>query len=402
MQYLEHIKWIAQKQPEMLETLIKWAEINSGSQNLPGIRQMQTQIKKLYTNLNVTIHEYAISPYEIINDQGQLIKQTVGDVLCLQQRPEAKYQILLCGHCDTVFDEHHPFQQVTQLDDNTLQGPGVADMKGGLLVMYYALLALEQSPYKDQIGWQVFINADEEIGSLSSSELLPAMVENVDAAFVYEPAMDDTGTLAGTRKGTGNFTICVKGKSAHVGREFSDGRNAIVKLAELITQIHALNQNHDMIVNVGKVLGGDALNRVPDFAMCKINIRTTRMEDEKKFIDSLTNIINQSNQHDFKITIHGKFHRKPKQLDAKTKQLFSFVQAQAAQLELNLPIKATGGCCDGNNLSALGIANVDTLGVRGGHIHTSDEYIKINSLVERAQLSALILMAIASGELDLG
>lgn len=401
MQYLEHIQWLTEKEPEMQAFLVEWAEINSGSLNLSGIQQMQTKIKKLYSGLNATIEQYALTPYEVMDEQGHISKQPVGDVLYMQQRPEAKYQVLLCGHCDTVFAENHSFQQVTKLDDNTLQGPGVTDMKGGLLVMYYALLALEKSPYKEQIGWRVFINADEEIGSLSSSVLLSKITDNVDLAFVYEPAMDDTGTLAGERKGSGIFTICVKGQSAHVGRAFEQGRNAIVMLSKIIVQIHELNKTDAIVINVGKVSGGDALNKVPDFAMVKINVRTSQLVDEEKFINDLQKIIKGNSNQDFQITLNGQFHRKPKNLNAKTRELYDFVQATAKSMNLHLPIKATGGCCDGNNLSALGIPNVDTLGVRGDHIHTNKEYIKINSLLERSQLSALLLMAIASGELEL-
>ena len=401
MQYLEQIQWLTEKKPEMQAFLVEWAETNSGSLNLSGIQQMQTKIKKLYSGLNATIEQYALTPYEVMDEQGYISKQPVGDVLYIQQRAEAKYQILLCGHCDTVFAENHSFQQVTKLDDNTLKGPGVTDMKGGLLVMYYALLALENSPYKNQIGWRVFINADEEIGSLSSSKLLPKVTENIDLAFVYEPAMDDTGTLAGERKGSGIFTVCVKGKAAHVGRDFEQGKNAIVMLSKIIIQIHELNKQSDIIINVGKVSGGDALNKVADFAKVQINIRTGRLEDEEKVMNDLQKIIENSKHQDYQIMLDGHFHRKPKVLNKKTKALYDFVQTKATLLDLDLRVKATGGCCDGNNLSALGIPNIDTLGVRGGNIHTDKEYIKIDSLLERAQLSALLLMAISSGELEL-
>jgi glutamate carboxypeptidase len=386
---------------DMCPLLKDWSEINSGTFHLEGINHLQEKIIELFLTLDSTFEKIPSEMIESVDDSGHIIARKVGDSLHFQKRPLAKYQLLLVGHCDTVFEKDHPFQRVTILDEQTWQGPGLSDMKGGLLVMYYALKALESSPYKENIGWQVFINADEEVGSLGSAKALAEIAKTAHFAFLYEPAMDERGTLAGQRKGTGNFTVMVHGKSAHVGRAFSEGKNAIIILSSMMQSLHALNKSSESIVNIGYVHGGGALNKVPDFALCKINVRTNSLEDEDYFLKTLERLAQTIRlEYGVKISVQGGFHRKPKLIDEKTQRLYEYVLHQGKYLGLSLSVEATGGCCDGNNLSALGIPNVDTLGVRGGLIHTSHEYIKVESLLERAKLSALLFMGISSGSAD--
>lgn len=385
----------------MCHRLKDWSETNSGTDHLAGIQKMQEKIKLLFSELSPAYKQYPAASFEMINDEGRLIEKQVGDVLHFQKRPDAKYQILLCGHCDTVFEESHTFQTVSVMDENTWRGPGVSDMKGGILILFYALWALEQSPFKEHIGWQVFINADEEIGSLGSASILADIAKSAKIGFIFEPAMDESGTLAGMRKGSGNFSICVYGKAAHVGRAFHEGKNALVSAAKLAERLHNLNAKTDLIINVGRLKGGGALNIVPDFALLQLGVRTSNLESEKLFLDMLEKIIQSTIKEDeVDIKWHGRFNRKPKLIQDKTKALYDYVISQGNLLGLTLSVKSTGGCCDGNNLSALGIPNVDTLGVRGGKIHTSDEYIKLDSLIERAKLSALLLMGISAGKVN--
>ncbi|MAZ38858.1 MAG: hypothetical protein CMF49_01965 [Legionellales bacterium] len=400
MHELSDLMYIKNEAENMRSTLVNWANINSGTANLNGIKLMQKAIIKKFTDLNAQLQRHPSLIYTKIDEYGQPKSQITGDVIHFSKRPEAKRQIILCGHCDTVFSQDNDFQAVEVIDNNTLQGPGVADMKGGIIVMHAALSMLEQMPNKKNLGWQVFINADEETGSIGSASILKKLTQSVEYGFVYEPALDDEGTLAYHRKGSGNFSFCFYGKSAHVGRAFEMGKSAIVALSAMIAQLHALNSMKNLIVNIAKIQGGDALNQVPDFALCHVNVRTEKQTDEQVFFKSVEKIISNINvEYGIKVVMHGQFNRKPKCIDNNTAKLYQYIIEKAKHLDLQLLTHDTGGCCDGNNLSSLGIPNVDTLGVRGGKIHTNEEYIKLDSLVERAQLSAIIFAGLANGEL---
>ena len=151
-----------------------------------------------------------------------------GRNLHLKVRPDAPVQLLFTGHMDTVFAVDHPFQETRWLDDEVLNGPGVADMKGGIAVMLAALKAVEASEAAASFGYEVVINSDEEVGSLGSAALIAEAARGKKAALTYEPSALPDGTLAGARPGSGNFAITIHGRSAHAGRNPEDGRNAIL------------------------------------------------------------------------------------------------------------------------------------------------------------------------------
>lgn len=270
-------------------------------------------------------------------------------------------------------------------------------MKGGLVVMLYALCALEQSPLASSIGWEVIINPDEEIGSPASSAILAQAASQFSFGLVYEPALTPDGILAGQRKGSGKFSIAVSGRAAHVGRAFQEGRNAIVGLAQLVSTIDKLNgQRPGVTINIGYCHGGGAVNIVPDKAICHLDVRTVATEDEAWLSQAFTDIINAFNQQsELQAECIGQFTRPPKLMDKTTILLYEWAAKQAAGIGINLQWQATGGCCDGNNLAAAGLPNIDTLGVRGGAIHSDKEFVVVNSLPERAQLTALLLFKLA-------
>lgn len=398
--YQTTLDWLATQAQTMEQTLLGWSAINSGSQHLPGLAQMAETLQQAFSVLNVDLESIPVKPMQRLGRSGNVEQFELGNVLRARKRPDAPLQVLLCGHMDTVFDENHPFQTTQYLKDGILNGPGVADMKGGLLVMLYALQALEQSPFADKIGWEVLINADEEIGSEGSAPFLAESGKRNHCGFVFEPAMLDDGTLAGARKGTGNFAVAAHGRASHAGRAPELGRNAIRALAEFICQADDLNQQRQGItVTVGNIKGGGATNIIPDLALCWIDVRTQVAEDEAWLLNAFETIINDINQKEgIRLELHGSFSRKPKPQEGKTLKLFEFVAKVSEQLGRPLGWQPSGGCCDGNNLAAVGLPVVDTLGVRGGKIHSSDEYIILESLVERAQLTSLILMQLAAGE----
>lgn len=395
------IDTIKSNQETMVEQLHLFCEINSGTSNLPGLALMAEALKSAYTPLADAIEIKKLQPLSTINMAGETTIQTCGDALFISKRPHLKRRILLSGHMDTVYSATNPFQNLTYINDNYVNGPGVADMKGGLIVMLHALSAFEQSDIASQMGWDVVINADEEIGSPASSILFDEIASNYQAALVYEPAMTATGTLAKNRKGSGKLTLIATGKAAHAGRAFHEGRNAISYCAEAIVAIHALNgQREGVTINVGKIAGGEALNVVPDKAVAQLDVRIGFTEDEFWVREELEKIKTKLQRPDYSLSIHGGFGRPVKRVCAATERLFQRVQLLGKELGLSIDWKDSGGCCDGNNLGHHGLAVLDTLGVRGGNIHSSEEYILLDSLSERAALSALLLIDLAQGGLE--
>lgn len=399
--YVELINTIATYHPAMIEKLHHLCAINSGTTNLEGLALMAQALKYSYKPLADTIEFKKLPPVPVCTMQGTTELQHYGDALLIRKRPELKRRILLSGHMDTVYPPTNPFQNLTYMNANQVNGPGVADMKGGLIVMLYALMAFEQTDSASQLGWDVFINSDEEIGSLASAQLLNELAPKYSVALVYEPAMTPTGTLAKNRRGSGKFTLIAQGKAAHVGRAFEEGRNAICYLAEAVTAVHALNgQRKGVTINVGKIAGGEALNVVPEQAVAQLDVRVSTLEDQLWIKERFDELINSLARQDYSLVVQGHFTRPVKKVDKRTERLFSRIRALGQKLGVEIDWQDSGGCCDGNNLAQHGLAVLDTLGVRGGAIHSSDEYILLDSLSERASLSALLLMDLAQGGLE--
>ncbi len=400
--YQTELEWLTQQHTSMCETLIAWAQINSGTYHSAGLAKMRATLAAAFAPLAADCRFIASNPYQDMAEDGHFIDIPLGEILQISKRPTAPLQVLLGGHMDTVYAADHPFQQVRHFDANRLNGPGVADMKGGLVVMLYALQALERSPYAKNIGWTVLINADEEIGSPGSASILESLAKEHHLALIFEPAMNEKGALASKRKGSGKFSIVVHGKAAHAGRDFVIGRNAISKIAKIITAIDALNGQHPGVtINVGKISGGGALNIVADLAICHLDIRLSDNSAAVWVKQQLESIIEQQQQEGFSLELHGEFGRPAKAFDEKQQALFNLLRDTGQMLGLSIDWQPSGGCCDGNNLAHAGLAVVDSLGVRGGAIHSDKEYILLDSLVERAQLTALLLMRLASGEINL-
>lgn len=398
--YREQLDWIDRQHDAMCELLVKWSHINSGSHNTEGLSRMCRALSAEFGDLGGEMEEIEIPPQKVVDARGHVRERPLGHALRIRKRPQASLRALLCGHMDTVFGADHPFQKTKLLDANTLNGPGVADLKGGLVAVLYALRALERTGFKDALGFEVLINPDEEIGSENSLFLLKEAAANNHLGLIVEPALSD-GTLAGERKGSGNFTVVVRGKAAHAGREHHLGRNAIRALADFITALDRLNGKREGItINVGRIEGGGAVNVVPDLAICHLNVRTRIGADEGWMRDNFDALLSELNGRDgITAQLHGAFTRPPKPMSGGTERLFHIVAECGRELGIEIGWKATGGCCDGNNLAAAGLPNVDTLGVRGGNIHSDREFVLLDSLTERSKLLALLLMKLATGEI---
>jgi glutamate carboxypeptidase len=398
--YQPHLDWIRAQVPAMRDELLRLSAINSGSYNAAGVNAVSDRMEALFAPLGATAERIELPKHRTTSDRGAAFERPIGRALRLRRRADAPLRVALVGHMDTVFAADHAFQQPRALDDDTLNGPGVADLKGGLLVMLLALSALERSPWKERIGWEVVLNPDEEIGSEGSAPLLREAAGRGRIGLVYEPSFPD-GHLAGARKGSGNFDLVVRGRAAHAGRDHALGRNAIRAAADAAAALDQLNGRRDGVtINVGYVHGGGPANIVPDLCVLRFNVRTSRPDDEAWMLQELASIVTALNARDgIRADAPGHFTRPPKVPTPEFERLAGMIGDCGRQLGVALEFKPTGGACDGNNLAAAGLPNVDNLGVVGGEIHSDREYMKVSSIGERAQLSALLLMRLASGEL---
>jgi glutamate carboxypeptidase len=382
------------EQPNMLGQVQNWAAINSGSGNLDGLATTANLLADACSTLPGEVTLVEPEPVDRVLSDGTVTTVTHGRHLLMTVRPECPAQLLFTGHMDTVFPVDHHFQTLRWLDNGTLNGPGVADMKGGIAVMLAALKAAESSGKLARTGYQILINSDEEVGSPSSAKLIAQLAQNKLAALTYEPALPD-GTLAGERGGSGNFSIIIAGKSAHAGRNPHDGRNALLAAADLALRLKQLSRE-GLSVNPAKIDGGGPNNVVPDHAILRVNFRPRTPEIVQQTDVDLRRIIADiEREHDVRAHLHGSFGRPPKPIDDEAAKLFGLVKRCGADLSIPVAWRSSGGVCDGNNIAACGVPVVDTMGVRGGSIHSSDEFLIVESLVERAQLSALTIMRLS-------
>jgi glutamate carboxypeptidase len=380
----------------MLDQVTTWAAVNSGSRNLAGLETVAGLLADAFSGLGETELREA-APVEAMAADGSLDSVAHGRNLHLKVRPEAPVQVLFTGHMDTVFGADHAFQKVYWREDGVLGGPGVADMKSGLAVMLAALKAVE-SVGAPGLGYEVVINSDEEVGSPGSAALIAGAARGKKAALTYEPSALPDGTLAGARPGSGNFSILVEGRSAHAGRNPEDGRNALLAAADLALRLAALTRP-GLGVNPARIDGGGPNNVVPDKAVLRVNLRPRTSADQALAQAALDEAVAAvAAKHDVRIHSHGGFARAPKPIDPKARKLFELVKRSGADLGQEIGWRDSGGVCDGNNIAACGVPVVDTMGARGGAIHSDQEYLIVESLVERAQLSALTILRLAGGE----
>jgi glutamate carboxypeptidase len=374
------------------DLLISWAEINSGSDHFAGLDRMHAALAAEFGTLPGAITETVA------------LAGTTAKALRVRVRPTAPVQLLFSGHYDTVYGADSPFQRCTLLDERTLRGPGVADMKGGLVVILAALREFEKnSPPNTRLGYEVLLTPDEEIGSFGSAALFTAAgaSKKFALALVFEPARPN-GDIVHSRKGTGNFIATCHGRAAHAASPTRAGRNAIAALAEFLVAAHRVpDELPGVMLNIGNIRGGGpATNVVPDFAEAKLDVRITRAADREPLLARLRELAAPINARDgFRLELTGAFNRPPKESGPVEAAALASWQQCARDLGL-APFTSvhTGGASDGNNLAAAGLPNLDGVGPIGDKLHSADEFVTLPTLAERAQVTANFLKKIANGE----
>lgn len=374
-------------------TIEELARCNSGSTNADGVAAVQHTLAAQLQQRAVTTTITPSDPLPTIDHAGRRRMVRYGPVLHGRFRSECTRRVLVMGHADTVFGPEHEFQAVDRAGGH-LHGPGVADMKGGLVGLLATLELLERHQLAPGLGVDICVNGDEEVGSLASQDAIAASGRVACAALALEPRMAD-GSLARARSGSANLTFSVTGRSAHAGRALAEGRNAVVGAGLLAASLAELDRQ-GLGVNIAALHGGEAFNAVPAAATLRVNLRSPSPEDLGWAVDRADQLARSiAGERDLTIERSGGIHRPAKPWTSPSEQLSELVGAVAADLGSSISWADTGGVCDGNNLAALGLGVVDTLGVHGSGIHTPDERMDLERFGEVVALLAGVIHAIA-------
>ena len=371
----------------LAERVVSLAEVNSGSFNPDGVNRVGERLTEMVDELAPdSVESLTVEPTPGIDAAGHPLSQPVGNALRAVKRPDAPFRVCLFGHLDTVFAVDNPFQDVRSAE-HRLFGPGVADCKGGLVLALEVLRYVETVPWGENVGWEFLVVPDEEVGSIGSKIYLREAAATANLGLGFEPALP-SGGVAAARKGSLTGHLVVHGVAAHAGRAHSDGRSAILAAAELVQRLEAHNERDGVTVNCGRITGGGALNVVPDLAVASFNMRVETAEDQRWIEDRFAEAVDEAA---LDVELIWASTRPPKIRTEHLDRLLSDVEEVSNELEMVIVPENTGGCCDGNDLAAAGLVNVDSLGIQGGGIHSPDEFADVDSIPGRAAMVAEVL-----------
>lgn len=299
------------------------------------------------------------------------------------------YQLLL-GHSDTVWPVGTLEEMPVEVVDGKMRGPGVFDMKGGLVQMVFALRALHDLELRPRVTPVVFINSDEEESSRDSLRHIERLARHADRALVLEPGLGPSGKLKNARKGTGRFRITITGVRAHSGVEPEKGASAILALSRVVQQLHeASDPERGATLNVGIVEGGQRANVVAPRSEARVDARTTSREDADWLREKLCQL--ETGVPGTELSIEGGFNRPPMEPTEGNDALWRAARRLGLELGLELEVGRSGGASDGNN-AARYVPTLDGLGAVGGGSHAPHEHVVLDAMPERAALLALMLL----------
>ena len=390
----EIVQCVRAQQSAMEIRLADMVAIPTGRDHQQGLNSMRALLSARLKSMGAEVHELAAAPrpkWITPNDTGEIGSPTV---VARRVQGRSGPTLLIAGHMDTVHDPSGEFQKLSRLDNKRSTGPGAADMKGGLEVALTALEALEK--HAPNVRWIFIINADEEAGSFRSAAHLADIAKECDAGFILEPALPNGGLVV-ERPGSGQFMIDVVGRAAHSGRDFANGISAVNALAQCILKVTSLSDvQRQRIVNIGPLQGGDATNIVTDHARAWGNIRFANDSEGAQLSGAIAAIASGDAHNLPHISVEMSLNRPPKPCTEQVALLADIALAVGQDMGLHLSTGKTGGVSDANLIQAAGVPCLDGLGVRGGNLHRTDEFIEIESLSERATLLALLLLRVSS------
>lgn len=300
---------------------------------------------------------------------------------------------LVIGHFDTVWPLGTLARMPFRIEGDRAFGPGSFDMKSGLVMVEFAIRAIQDLGLQMPRPLQVLLSTDEEVGSKTSRKAIEQHAAEAAYVLVPEPPLPDGG-LKTARKGVGRFAIEIEGRSAHAGIEPEKGISAIIELAHQILRINSLSDpSLGTTLTVGVMQGGSAVNVVPASARAEIDVRATTSEEAKRVERDL--LATHAAQAGAKVFVKGGFNRPPMERTPEIADLFKRA-SQIAQEKLNLELLdgSTGGGSDGNFTAALGVPTLDGLGCPGAGAHAPNEHILIEEFPNRAALIAALLLSL--------
>jgi glutamate carboxypeptidase len=363
-----------------LETLVN---IDCGSYTKSGVDEVGRWVAAFMERLGASVARHA---------DATLGETIVGE---FRGRPGGR-RALLIGHMDTVFDPGTAAARPFRVADGQAYGPGVTDMKGGLLTGLYALGALTRAVGELPFERLWFVaNPDEEIGSPTSTPIIRELAGGVDAAFVFECARAN-GDIVSSRKGIVDARITIHGRAAHAGVEPEKGRSAILAASHLVPALHALTGRWPGVTcNVGVIHAGTRPNVVAEEARLEVDLRAIRGEDLDAAVAAVRELMAAPAVPDVTMDMETMASWRPMEKLERSGRLVDTAVALAGRLGFPLRDAATGGASDANTTSGLGIPSLDGLGPVGGNDHAPGEYLEVDSIVPRTTLAAGLLLAVA-------
>ncbi|HCY88306.1 MAG TPA: carboxypeptidase [Desulfobacteraceae bacterium] len=354
-----------------LETIVN---MDSSSGNSEGIARVAGFFKKRFTAIGMTCD------LQFLGD---------GRVPCLKAASNPKktpYDLMCLGHMDTVFPEGEAAKRPFSKDDARAYGPGVCDMKGGLLVALHGLEALHHAGLLDKLSVCICFNGDEETGSEASQPWIEEHARRSQRVLVFEPCRPGYNVVL-RRKGGGWFHLRCKGKAAHAGADPEKGVNAVVELAHQITRVQAFNDAQaDISAQVTVAHGGDKINIIPATAVAAVDVRTTTQAAGDCVQDFFQELSNTPFFPGAKIRVSGRIDRPPMEFTPKAEVLYGQIRDCAASLGFEINGISTGGCSDGNFTAAQGSPTIDGMGIVGANSHREDEYVELSSVIPMVSL----------------
>ncbi len=401
-EYHDVFRWIDEQHGAMLDQVISWSNINSYTFNLLGLKTLSQKLKEALEVFDEDVRNVDLPVYTYIDASGEAREFEPVPALMVCKRPSAPKQGLFVIHMDTFYPPQDSLQEVFLIEGRYLRGPGVTDAKGGIAVLLKSLEAFEQTDVARRIGWKIVIIPDGGAGESGSDGMLKAAAQSADRGFVFEPCLP-SGDLVGARKGCGYFTLVAHSRPTSrtkpYGVDDQPSPGAIDAIASCISRLNALNDARpDVSVRIGMVQGGQAAHLVPEVATLWFDVRIKNLEDRFYVEEQIRAIVEETARaKGVRLSLHGGFSVPPKPLEVETLMLYHQVRDCASELGLNLQWQESSEVCSGNRLQAAGLPTVDSLGVRGGHIHRPEEFLVIDSLKERAKLTTLFLLKWAHG-----
>jgi len=385
--------WIATQRDSMLLDLKKIVEINSGTLNVEGINRVKEILSRELSKLGFKSRSVPGGQVTNLTCKGGDIQ--FADHLVATLNTGNGRKLLLNGHLDTVFPKDNAFQSLV-VEGDTLKGPGVSDMKGGLIAMVYALKALHNMNLLENVQLTVLLNSDEEMGSLGSRSLIEGLAEQHDLGLVFEGSKEND--LIRHRKGLGQVRLKVTGRASHSGAAHEEGVSAIRELSHKIVEIEKLTDyDRQTTVNVGLVQGGEARNTIPPCAEAYIDLRYpnndrgNHLVSEIKRIAAIKHTQNPLLGLSPETEIWVKLHRPAKNIHPETDAILAAVMGISAALGQPLGSRYSGGGTDGSIMQSVGLPTMDSLGPDGKGSHSPREESSISSLMVRTKMTAVLL-----------